>query len=282
MKLKNFFSLIFIIIFCVSCSKERIKESVINEKSLDMQVLEAYREGIKSLEEGDSLFAAKKFNEAEILFPQSKWAPKSALMAAYSYYAQDYYGDAIAELQRFLKVYPQHKDIDYVYYLLAISYYEQIVDEKKDLQSIMSAKQTFQIVVKKFPNTEYGTDSEFKLDLINDILASKEMYIGRYYFNKKKWIPAINRFRNVVDSYETTIYTEEALHRLVEVYYILGLKDESQKYAKLLGYNYQSSKWYEKSYSLFNKMYSEKKVRKKEDESKKNNIVIRKFKSLFD
>ena len=281
MKLNNFFSLIVVIIFCVSCSKETEKKSVINEKNLDKQVFEAYREGVKSLEAGDSLFAAKKFNEAEILFPQSKWAPKSALMAAYSYYSQDYYGDAIAELQRFQKIYPNHKDIDYVYYLLAISYYEQIVDEKKDLKSIMNAKKSFETLIKKFPNTEYALDSEFKLDLINDILASKEMYIGRYYFAKKKWIPAINRFRNVIDSYETTIYTEEALHRLVEVYYILGLKDEAQKYAKLLGYNYQSSKWYEKSYSLFDKMYSENKKKKEEDKTKKNYIIIKKFKSLF-
>ena len=269
MKLNNFFSLIVVIIFCVSCSKEIEKKSVINEKNLDKQVFEAYREGVKSLEAGDSLFAAKKFNEAEILFPQSKWAPMSALMAAYSYYSQDYYGDAIAELQRFQKIYPNHKDIDYVYYLLAISYYEQIVDEKKDLQSIMNAKKSFETLIKKFPDTEYALDSEFKLDLINDILASKEMYIGRYYFAKKKWIPAINRFRNVIDSYETTIYTEEALHRLVEVYYTLGLKDEAQKYAKLLGYNYQSSKWYEKSYSLFDKMYLENKKKKRKTKQKK-------------
>ena len=170
-------------------------------------------------------------------------------MAAYSYYIQDYYGDAIAELERFIKVYPKNKNLDYAYYLLAICYYEQIVDEKKDLQSIINAKKTFEILIKNYPNTDYALDAEFKLDLIDDILASKEMYIGRYYFDKKKWIPAINRFRTVVDEYDTTIYTEEALHRLVEIYYIIGLKDEAKKYAKLLGYNYQSSKWYEKSYS---------------------------------
>ena len=253
---------------------------MIKEKSLELQVLEAYQEGKESLEKGDVLFAAKKFNEAEILFPQSIWAPKSALMAAYSYYIQDYYGDAIAELERFIRVYPNHKNLDYVYYLLAISYYEQIVDEKKDLQSIINAKKTFTILIDKFPNTEYALDGEFKIDLINDILAAKEMYVGRYYVDKKKWIPAINRFREVVDKYETTIYVEEALYRLVEVHYILGLKNEAEKYAKLLGYNYQSSKWYEKSYVIFNKNYKNKKFMN--IEKNKKSKIISKVKSLFD
>ena len=208
----NFLYLVLILVFCISCSTDQSKESVIKEKSLDLQVMEAYNEGVKSLESGDVLFAAKKFNEAEILFPQSEWAPKSALMAGYSYYKQDYYQDTISEIERFLRIYPNHKDIDYAYYLMAISYYEQIVDEKKDLQSIIKAKETFNIILKKYPNTEYALDSEFKLDLINNILASKEMYIGRYYFQKKKWIPAINRFRVVIDEYETTVYAEEALH----------------------------------------------------------------------
>ena len=207
------------ILILSSCSKEIKKESIIKQKSLDLQVLEVYQEGVESLELGDIFFATKKFNEAEILYPQSEWAPKSALMAAYSYYSQDYYGDAIAELERYLKVYPKHKNKDYAYYLLAISYYEQIVDETKDLQSILQAKNYFDIIIRDFPNTEYAIDSEFKVDLIEDILASKEMYIGRYYLQKEKWIPAINRFRTIIDDYETTIYTEEALHRLVEVYY---------------------------------------------------------------
>ena len=244
MKLENLLKLILITLIFFSCSKQEVKKSIIKEKNLESQVLEAYREGMESLEGGDVLFAAKKFNEAEVMFPQSEWAPKAAIMAAYSYYTQDYYGDTIAELERFLRVYPNYKNLSYVYYLLAISYYEQIVDEKKDLESISLAKKYFETLIFKYPNTEYAIDARFKIDLINDILASKEMYIGRYYFNKKKWIPAINRFRKVVDDYETTIYVEEALHRLVEVYFHLGLKNEAQKYAKVLGYNYKSSKWY--------------------------------------
>ena len=281
MSLNKLVLLFFILFFCFSCTKEKVKVSEIKEKDLNLQVLEAYKEGKKSLEEGDVLYAAKKFNEAEILFPQSDWAPKSALMAAYSYYSQDYYGDAIAELERFLKIYPNYNNLDYVYYLLGISYYEQIVDEKKDLQSLIKSKEYFSILVKKYPNTDYSLDAEFKLDLIDDVLAAKEIYIGRYYLDRQKWIAAINRFRNVVDNYETTIYTQEALHRLVEVYYLIGLNDEAKKYANLLGYNYQSSQWYEKSYVLFNKDYEINKRRINKTKNKNKNI-LKKFKSLFD
>ena len=279
-KLKIFLFLI-VLVLGNSCSKENIQQSTIKEKSLDLQVLEAYQGGLEALDDGDVLYAAKKFNEAEILFPQSKWAPKAALMAAYSYYTQDYLGDSIAELERFIKVYPLHKDLVYAYYLLSVCYYEQIVDEKKDLQAIIKAKKNFQIIIKNYPNTEYAMDAKFKIDLINDILAAKEMYIARYYFDKKKWIPAINRFRKITDEYDTTIYAEEALHRLVEVHYTLGLIDEAEKYAQLLGYNYKSSKWYENSYSLFNKNYEIKKRNRLEKSKKKTKSIIKKFKSLF-
>ena len=278
MNIKKIISILVVIFLFASCTKKEIQKSIIKEKSLDMQVLEAYTEGKKSLEEGDVLFAAKKFNEAEILYPQSAWAPKAALMAAYSYYIHDYYGDAIAELQRFIRVYPQSKNLDYANYLLAKIYYEQIVDEKKDLQSIINAKNAFNKVIKNYPETEYAMDAKFKINLINDVLASKEMYVGRYYVEKKKWIPAINRFRIVVDEYDTTIYVEEALYRLVEVYYMLGLKDEAQKYAQLLGYNYQSSEWYERSYATFNSSYKKNKI----NSDKKRNSIIKKVKSLFD
>ena len=279
MKKFNFFCLFVLIIISSSCAKEEVQKSVIIEKSLELQVLEAYEEGKKSLEDGDVLYAAKKFNQAETLFPQSEWAPKSSLMASYAYYVQDYYSDSIAELERFIKIYPQNKNLDYAYYLLAICYYEQIVDETKDLQSIIEAQKYFKLVINNYPNTEYALDADFKLDLINDILAAKEMYVGRYYLDKKKWVSAINRFRNVVDSYETTTFTQEALHRLVEVHYILGLVDEAEKYAKLLGYNYQSSQWYENSYAVFNKNYKKTKLNK---DIKKNRKILKKFRSLFD
>ncbi len=282
MRINNFFLLICISFFIVSCSNNvNDTKNQIKEKSLDLQVFEAYNSGMEALESGDVLFAAKKFNEAEILFPQSEWAPKSALMAAYSYYIQDYYGDAILELERFIKLYPNHKNLGYAYYLLAVCYYEQIVDETKDTNSIIKAKKYFNFVVLNFSNTDYALDAEFKIDLINDLLASKEMYVGRYYFDKKKWIPAINRFKTVVEEYDTTIYIEEAIHRLVEIHFILGLKEESEKYANLLGYNYQSSTWYEKSYSVFNKNYEKNMKNKiKKNKIKKNNFLTR-FKSLL-
>jgi len=270
---------IILLIFLNSCSKKEEKISMIQEKELRLQMIDAYQEGVKALEEGDVLFAAKKFNEAEILFPQSEWAPKSILMAAYSYYVQDYYYDAISELDRFIKNYPKNKRLNYAHFLLAMCYYEQIVDEKKDLGPLLNAQKEFKFVIKNYPNSDFALDSKFKLDFINDVLASKEIYLGRYYIKKEKWIAAINRFKQVVEHYDSTVYVEEALHRLVELHYRLGLLDESKKYANLLGYNYQSSKWYEASYSIFNKGYESptKKINKK-----KGNFIIRKFKSLFE
>ena len=276
------FYFLFLVISLVSCSKENIENSVIKEKSLELQVLEVYDLGRDALEGGDVLYAAKKFNEVEILFPQSDLAPKSALMAAYAYYTQDYYADSIAELERFIKVYPYHKDLSYAHYLMGVCFFEQIVDEKKDLQSIKNAKIKFNFILKEYPNTEYALDAEFKLSLIDDILASKEMYIGRYYFQKKKWISAINRFRTVIDDYDTTIYTAEALHRLVEVHYTIGLVDEAEKYAQLLGYNYGSSEWYQNSYSLFDKNYEIIKKKRFRNIKKKNKKVLEKFRALFE
>ena len=268
----RFFFILLIFFSFISCSKNLDQSNNIEQKSLDLQVKEAYSEGKKALEEGDVLFAARKFNEVEILYPQSDLAPKSALMAAYSYYVQDYYEDCIMELIRFLRIYPKNKNLDYVYYMLGISYYEQIVDEKKDTFSILKAKEYFEYLISNYPNSEYSLDAEFKIELINDILAAKELYLGKYYMDKKKWIAAINRFKNVINYYDTTIYVEESLYRLVEVHYVLGLTDESKKYAKLLGYNYQSSEWYENSYIFFNKKYK-KRVIKKND--KENNLTKR-------
>ena len=277
MKFKIFLLLTLLLISACS-SKDEKKLIEIKEKEIDLQLLEAYKEGLEALDGGDVLFAAKKFNEAEDVFPQSDWAPKSALMASYAYYSQDYYFDAEEELKRFIRKYPTYKDIDYAYYLLAITYYEQIVDEKKDLESINNAKETFELIIKNFPDTDYALDSKFKLDLIRDTLAAKEMYIGRYYLGKKKWIAAINRFKTVVEIYDTTIFIEEALHRLVETYYILGLEGEAEKYANLLGYNYLSSRWYEQSYKILNNDYQFRQIKK----NKKENIIKRKIKSIFE
>ena len=267
--------------FILSCTKEVAKENLITEKDIELQMIEAYKEGVKELKRGDVLFAAKKFNEAEVLFPQSDYAPKAALMAAYAYYSQNYYGDAIAELERFTRIYPNHNNIDYAEYLLGLSFYEQIIDEKKDLESILKAKEIFLTVIDKYPNSDFALDAQFKLDLIDETLAAKEIYIGRYYFDKKKWISAINRFRAVIDNYDTTIYIEEALHRLVEIHYIIGLEEEAKKYAYILGYNYRSSEWYEKSYSIFDKMYEKNKIYNTANKDKLTTSILKKFKSLF-
>ncbi len=271
--------LIILIIFINSCSKKEEKISIIKEKQINLQMIDAYKEGIDAFEKGDALFAAKKFNEAEILFPQSKWASRSVLMAAYAYYSQDYYFDAISELGRFIQKYPKHERLNYAHFLLAICYYEQIVDEKKDLGPLLNAQEEFKFVIKNYPESDFALDSKFKLDLINDVLASKEIFLGRYYMKKQKWIAAINRFKQVVEVYSTTVYIEESLHRLVELHYRIGLIDEAKKYASLLGYNYQSSQWYEATYIIFNKDYesSINKINKK-----KGNFIIRKFKSLFE
>ena len=262
--------------FLTNCSKKE-KTSLIVEEDVELQMIRAFREGYEEFKAGDALFAAKKFNEAELLFPQSSWAPKAALMAAYVYYAQDYYFDAEAELERFIKTYPKSPDLNYAHFLLAMCYYEKIVDEKKDLGPLLKAQKKFKFIVKNYPSSDYALDAEYKLGLIQDYLASKEMYIASHYMKKKKWIASINRYKTVVEQYEKTIYVEEALHRLVELYFTIGLENESQKYASLLGYNYRSSKWYEKSYKVFNKKYKTQLEVKKEKKS-----MLKKFKKLFD
>ena len=269
----------FFVLFLISgCAKETVEIDKIKDTDINQQMIEAYNEGLKALDDGDGIYAAKKFSEAEILFPQSIWAPRSSLMTAYSYYSYGKYQDTIVEIERYLKTYPLHERKNYAYYLLALAYYEQIVDEKKDINPILQAKLNFEIVLKDYPNSEFAVDAEFKLDLIQEILASKEMYIGRYYIEKEKWIPAINRFKIILNQYDTTIFVEEALHRLVEIHYKIGMIEESKKYANLLGYNYQSSQWYKKSYRVFNKDY--KQVLKKDDK-KKQNSFLKKFKSLL-
>ena len=279
--MKIFVRIIFFIfaILLISCSGNKDKVSIIKEKDIELQMIDSYREGMKAFNDGDALFAAQKFNEAELLYPQSDWAPRSALMAAYSYYSQDYYGDAIYELKRFLKTYPYDTKVDYAHFLLAICYYEKIVDEKKDLGPLLEAKKKFIFIIENYPNTDFALDAQFKLDLIYDVLASKEMYIGKHYVKKEKWIPAINRFKKVVNDYETTTYVEEAIHRLVEIYYKIGLVDQSKKYASLLGYNYQSSEWYAESYRVFNKNYQDPKEKIKK---KKGNFIKRKFKTILE
>ncbi len=267
-----------LILFLSSCSgKQEQVKSIIKEDDLDLQMMNAYKEGMSALEKGDVYYAAKKFNEAELLYPQSDWAAKSILMASYGYYAQGYYKSANDELQRFIKKYPKNPNLDYAYYLLAMCHYESIVDEKKDLKPLLEAKDGFNLVIEKFPLTDFALDAKYKLNLINDLLAAKEMYVARHYIKKEKWIPAINRLKVIVDDYDTTIYIEEALHRLVEVHYKIGLVSEAKKYAKTLGYNYLSSEWYKESYRVLNKNY----VLNKKTSKKEKKKLMDRIKSFF-
>ena len=274
----KFYKIFLVLAFAIlaSCSSEKKKISIIEEDDLEFQMIDAYKEGYAELQKGDVIYAAKKFNEAELLYPQSEWASKSVLLATYAFYSQNYYQRSIDELERFIRKYPNHKNMDYAHFLLAMCYYENIVDEKKDLEPLLLSKQKFEFILKNYPNTDFALDSKFKLDLIQDVLASKEMYIGKYYLKKQKWVAAINRFKTILNKYETTIYVEEALHRLVETNYKIGLVDEAEKYANLLGYNYQSSEWYEQSYKIFNKDYKISYEIKKDKQS-----VFKRFKKLF-
>ena len=197
-------------------------------------------------------------------------------MSSYALYGINFYSQAEENLKRYFEVYPADKNIIYANYLLAIIYYEQIKDEKKDLGPLIKAKNQINFFIKNYPKSEYSTDLKFRLDLIQNQLAAKELYIAKYYISVQKWVPAINRLRNILDNYDKTIFIEEALHRLVEIHYYLGLEKEAKKYASLLGYNYNSSEWFEQSYKIINKNYELKKKTKpvtKEKESLFKKII---------
>ena len=276
---KHIIFLFIYIIFIVSCSKDKSKvDQVLLEQDVEAEMIVAYKEGMKQLEKGDALYASRKFDEAEILFPQSIWATKASLMSAYALYSQNYYDDAIFNLERHIKNYPKDKNLVYAHYLIAICYFEQLYDERKDLKPLVKAREKFEHILKKYPNTDYAIDAKWKMGLIVDQMAAKEMYIGRYYMKMEKWIAAINRFKFVVKYYDTTVYIEEALHRLVEIYYKIGLVEDAQKIAATLGYNYGSGEWYKNSYRIFNKSYKTAKITKK----KKDSFIRKKFKKLFE
>ena len=278
MRFCNFLLYFLIIIGLISCSEKEEKISIIKEDNLEMQMIEAYKEGMQELNKGDIFFAAKKFNEVELLYPQSIWAPRSVLMSAYGYYSQLYFTDAIFELERFIDKYKNHPDMDYAYYLIAICHYNQIVNEKKDLREIIKSREYFTLLVNNYPNTDYSEDAKFKLELINEVLAAKEIYLANYYMEREKWIPAMNRYKTIVNNYNTTIFIEEALHRLVELNYKLGLVNEAQKYTAVLGYNYQSSDWYEKSYKILNNTYKKPNIKK---DLKKQKTLLKRLKDLL-
>tara|TARA_B100001093_G_scaffold216815_1_gene208051 strand:- start:1263 stop:2120 length:858 start_codon:yes stop_codon:yes gene_type:complete len=275
-----YITLITLTIFLTSCSKEK-KITVINETDINLQMISLYEEGYQELLNGDTLYAANKFREAELIFPQSEWAPMASLMSAYAYYSDDYYLEAIDQINDYMRKYPNHINNDYAHFILAMCYYENIVDEKRDLEPLLNSKKEFELIIREYPDTDFALDAKFKIELIKDRLAGKEMFIGRHYLKSKKWIPALNRFKNVLENYETTVYVEEALFRLVETNYKIGLVEESKKYANLLGYNYGSSEWYKASYKIFNQdyKYDEKQLKKNKQKDKKK--ILSRFKAKF-
>jgi len=276
--LKNFLILLLSFILLFSCSKKNNVEQIVSEPT-DMEIaLATYKEAVDALIKGDAFFAGKKFKEVEDLLPQSEWAAKASLMASYAEYSRNSYTNSIFALERHINNYPADKNIPYAHYLIAMCYYEQILDEKKDLEPLLKAKDKFEFIIENYSDTDYATDARFKIDLIVDQLAAKEMSIARFYMKTEKWIPALNRLKLVVNDYDRTVFVEEALHRLVEVYYRLGLEVEAKQAAAILGYNYQSGEWYERSYKVFNKKYKSKKIKKK----KEIGLIRKKIRSLFE
>jgi len=275
---KVFIISIFSVFLILSCSKKN-NELVIEKEPTELDIVrEIYSDALEALNKGDAFYAGKKFKEVENLMPKSKWAAKASLLVAYAEYSRNAYPESVFALERHIKTYPADKNIAYAHYMIAICYYEQILDEKKDLLPLLESKKKFEFVIQNYPETDYATDARFKIDLIINQLAAKEMYIARFYMKTEKWIPAINRLKFVVENYDNTIFIEEALHRLVEVYYRIGLIDQAKKVATILGYNYQSGQWYEMSYKVFNKKYEPKKIEKE----KETGLIRRKIKSLFE
>ena len=265
----------FLILLLFSCTKTEVKDS--EPPSTKQEAMDIYKDALSSMEAGQYLIASEKFDQSESLLPQTEWAAKSALMSSYCLYTISFYDEAILNLKRFKKLYPADPNIDYASYLIAVIYYEQILDEKKDIEKLIFTKDAIEDFLKKYPNTDYAMDLKFKLDLVINQMAAKEISIARFYIQNEKWIPAINRLKIVVEKYDKTIFVEEALFRLVEIYYRIGLIDEAKAAASLLGYNYNSSEWYEKSYTVLNKNYKPIKIQ----DNKEDNKLVDRIKKIF-
>ena len=272
--LKNFFLILILVFSLNSCSKKDVEYEP--KDKANPYIL--YQEGFELFERGDYFYAEKKFTEAELNFEIVDFAAKSAIMSSYSLYGINFYSDALINLERYLKKYPTDKNVMYAHYLISIIHYEQIEDEKKDLQPLIDAKKKIIFFLEKYPDTDYAIDLKFKKDLIQNQLAAKELYVAKYYISTQKWVPAINRLKVIVNDYQNTIFIEEALHRLVEIYYYLGFMEESKKYANILGYNYNSSEWFEQAYKVLNKDYKIKKKMKPKDNDSFFKKIINKIK----
>ncbi len=261
----------------ISCSKDN---EVIYKETEIKNPYTLYKEGYDAFKKNDFYFANKKFTEAEISFDSVELAAKSAIMSCFSLYGINFYGEALSNIDRFIKTYPADKNLIYAEYLKALIFFEQISDERKDIKPLKDANKQINYFIKKYPNSEYTMDLIFKNDLIENQLAAKELYVAKYYISIKKWIPAINRLKTIIKDYDSTVFVEEALHRLVELHFFLGLEEEAEKYAAILGYNYNSSDWFKQSYKVLNKDYViKKKSDKKSSENKEG--ILKKITEIF-
>ena len=264
--------LIITIIFVITLSSCSKKETLTYNPNSNTDPYLLYKEGLESFNKNDYFYASKKFSEAELSFKVVELAARSSIMASYALYGINFYDEAVENLNSYLKKYPADKNVMYAHYLLSVIYFEQISDEKKDIQPLLIADKKIDFFLKKFPNSDYAIDLKFKKDLIQNQLAAKELFVARFYVETQKWVPAINRLKIIINKYDQTVFVEEALHRLVEIHYYLGLEDEAKKYAGILGYNYNSSKWFEQSYKILNKNYDVKKVNSQKLKKKDNFI----------
>ena len=273
---RNLIYIILVLLLTSSCIKK--KKDEVNSPIGQEKAYEIYREAV-NLMNGNQLFlASKKFSEAEMIMPKIEFSAKASLMSSYCLYTINFYDEAITNLERFINKYPANKNIAYAHYIIVLSVYEQILDDKKDIEPALVSKKKIQDFIKKFPNTEYTLDLKFKLDLVNNQLAAKELYVAKHYISSQKWVPAINRLKKIVEEYDETIFIEEALHRLIEIYYKIGLEEEATTIASILGYNYNSGKWYEESYKILNKSY---KIKKPQDIKKDDGLIKRTIKNLL-
>lgn len=245
------FFIFILLLSTISCSSNIIKKK--EQKVAERSVEEIYNSAMDYIDENKFLTAHDELIEVERLHPYSIWATRSQIMMAYVNYKLYKYDDSIAGAKRYIELHPGANDIDYAFYLIALNYYEQINDFRRDQTFTKNAREAFNNLIRRFPNSDYAKDAKLKLDLVNDHLAAKEMDVGRTYQSLDNYVSAINRFKTVVDLYSKTSHVPEALARLTEMYYKLGLYQEAKVYASVLGYNYPENKWYLYSYSLFQK-----------------------------
>ena len=241
----NTFLFVILIVFTACSDTKLMTPETEGEK---LQIL--YNDAMELVKKRDFVDAAALFEDIERQYPYSKWSNQAQLMSGFCYYKSNMYNDSLDALERFIALYPGSSKISYAYYLRALNYFEQVNDVERDQVTTAKAKKAFNEVISKFPESEFAIDALTRIDILDDRLAAKEMEIGRFYQFDHQWISAINRYNVVLNEYKTSIYTEEALHRLVEIYYSLGLHEEAKRYAATIQFNFPGSDWYIKSYEL--------------------------------